>query len=160
MSTFFILTPLTYKCFSRTFLFFKNIEVMTPKQVVPFIQDRGPFWFSHIFNEILQYIEIWNEFKVWNHCVQIFRKIIQLNAVIILKSTNKYYRKIISKSSRKMDLYPAMECIYRTYLKCISCAFRNVELRAVEFLIHGYLLLFILHPGRIKCLIISLRNDQ
>ena len=42
--------------------------------------------------------------------VQIFRKIIdlQLNAVIILKSTNKYYRKIISKSGLKMDLYPAM----------------------------------------------------
>ena len=27
-------------------------------------QDRGPFWFSYILNEILQYIEIWNEFKV------------------------------------------------------------------------------------------------
>ena len=40
--------------------------------------------------------------------VQIFRKIIQLIAVIILKSSNKYYRKIISKSGRKMDLYPAM----------------------------------------------------
>ena len=39
---------------------------------------------------------------------QIFRKIIQLNVVIILKSTNEYYRKIISKSGRKMDLYPAM----------------------------------------------------
>ena len=26
--------------------------------------DRGPFWFSYILNEILQYIEIWNEFKV------------------------------------------------------------------------------------------------
>ena len=40
--------------------------------------------------------------------VQIFRKIMQLNAVIILKSTNEYYRKIISKSGPKMDLYPAM----------------------------------------------------
>ena len=40
--------------------------------------------------------------------VQYFRKIIQLNAVIILKSTNEYYRKIISKNDRKMDLYPAM----------------------------------------------------
>ena len=40
--------------------------------------------------------------------VQIFGKIIQLNAVIILKSFNEYYRKIISKSGRKMDLYPAM----------------------------------------------------
>ena len=40
--------------------------------------------------------------------VQIFRKIIQLIAVIILKSTNEYYRKIITKSGRKMDLYPAM----------------------------------------------------
>ena len=40
--------------------------------------------------------------------VQIVRKIIQLNAVIILKSTKEYYRKIISKSGHKMDLYPAM----------------------------------------------------
>ena len=31
-------------------------------------QDRGPFWCSYILNEILQYIEIWNEFKVWNDC--------------------------------------------------------------------------------------------
>ena len=27
-------------------------------------QDRGPFRFSHILYEILQYIEIWNEFEV------------------------------------------------------------------------------------------------
>ena len=27
-------------------------------------QDRGQFWFSDILNEILQYIEIWNEFTV------------------------------------------------------------------------------------------------
>ena len=40
--------------------------------------------------------------------VEIFRKIIQLITVIILKSTNEYNRKIISKSGRKMDLYPAM----------------------------------------------------
>ena len=39
---------------------------------------------------------------------QLFRKIIQQNSVIILESTNKYYRKIITKSGRKMDLYPAM----------------------------------------------------
>ena len=32
----------------------------------------------------------------------------QLNAVVILKSTNEYYQKIISKSGLKMDLYPAM----------------------------------------------------
>ena len=42
--------------------------------------------------------------------VQILWKIIWLNAVIILKSTNEYYRKIISKRGPKMDLYPAM-CI-------------------------------------------------
>ena len=40
--------------------------------------------------------------------VQIFRKIIQLNAISIVKSPNEYYQKIISKSSRKMNLYPAM----------------------------------------------------
>ena len=46
--------------------------------------------------------------------VQIFRKIIQLNAVIVLKSPNEYYRKIISKSGPKMDLYPAMH-IHMSY---------------------------------------------
>ena len=40
--------------------------------------------------------------------VQFFKEIIQLNAVIILKGTNEYYRKIILKSGFKMDLYPAM----------------------------------------------------
>ena len=40
--------------------------------------------------------------------VQIFRKIIQLDAVIILKSPNEYYRKNMSKSAGKIDLYPAM----------------------------------------------------
>ena len=45
---------------------------------------------------------------------QIFRKLIQLNVVIILKSTNEYYQKIISKSGRKMDLYPAMWCLSRS----------------------------------------------
>ena len=32
----------------------------------------------------------------------------QLNVVIILKSTKEDNRKTISKSGRKMDLYPAM----------------------------------------------------
>ena len=40
--------------------------------------------------------------------VQIFRKIIQLNEVIILKNTNEHYPIFFSKSSLKMDLYPAM----------------------------------------------------
>ena len=39
---------------------------------------------------------------------QFFRKIIQLLTVVILESTSEYNRKIISKSGRKMDLYPAM----------------------------------------------------
>ena len=42
--------------------------------------------------------------------VHIFRKMTQLIAVVILKSTNEYHRKIISKCNRKMDLYPAMIC--------------------------------------------------
>ena len=32
----------------------------------------------------------------------------QLNEVNILKSTNEYNRKIVSKSGFKMDLYPAL----------------------------------------------------
>ena len=44
----------------------------------------------------------------FENTVQNFRKVIQLIAVVILKSKNKYHQKIISKSGRKMDLYPAM----------------------------------------------------
>ena len=40
--------------------------------------------------------------------VQFFKKMMQLNAGNILKITNEYFRKIISKSSRKISLYPAM----------------------------------------------------
>ena len=47
--------------------------------------------------------------------VQFFRKIIQLNTVIILKSTNEYYQKIILKSGRKMDLYPAMYVYFNNF---------------------------------------------
>ena len=39
------------------FLIFSHIFANTA-------QDRGPFWFSYILNELLQDIEIWNEFKV------------------------------------------------------------------------------------------------
>ena len=42
---------------------------------------------------------------------QIFRKIIQLITVVILKSSNEYHRKTISKSGRKMNLYPALQDI-------------------------------------------------
>ena len=44
--------------------------------------------------------------------VQIFRNIIQLNLVLILKSTNIYYRNIFSKSGRKMELCLAMKKIW------------------------------------------------
>ena len=44
---------------------------------------------------------------IGNHC-QIVMKIIKLNAINILKSTNNYHQKIIEKSSHKMNLYPAM----------------------------------------------------
>ena len=40
--------------------------------------------------------------------VQFSRKIIQLNVVIILKSSNEYHLKIIPKSGHKMDFYPAL----------------------------------------------------
>ena len=40
--------------------------------------------------------------------VQLFQKIIQVNAVIILKSPNENHPKIIFKSGRKIDLYPAL----------------------------------------------------
>ena len=46
----------------------------------------------------------------------IFRKIMQLNAVIILKGFNEYNKKVISKSDRKMDLYPALQ-LSKYYIK-------------------------------------------
>ena len=49
--------------------------------------------------------------------IPIFRKIIKLNAVIILKSANEYYQKIISKSGRKIDLYPALVTINEVDIK-------------------------------------------
>ena len=58
--------------------------------------------------------------------VQIFRNIIQLTVVIILKSTNEYYRKIISKSARKMDLYPAMmHTNFSTFCDRLKSVIRN-----------------------------------
>ena len=52
---------------------------------------------------------------------QIFRKIIQLITVVILKSTNEYHRKIISNSGRKMDLYPAMDCFGGNLVFIATC---------------------------------------
>ena len=40
--------------------------------------------------------------------VKMFRKIMKLNAVTIVKNTNEINQKIISKKGRKMNLYPAM----------------------------------------------------
>ena len=58
--------------------------------------------------------------------VQIFRKIIELNAVTILKNSNEYYQKTISKSVRKMDLYPALAVII---LESTNEYYRNFFLR-------------------------------
>ena len=44
--------------------------------------------------------------EIWTKFCNILRY--GMNVVIILQSTNEYYRKIISKSARKMDLYHAM----------------------------------------------------
>ena len=69
-------------------------------------QDKVPFWFSYIL------MKFWNILKYGMNSksetiVQIFRKIIQLNTVYILKITNEYYQKMICKKSFKMDFYPA-----------------------------------------------------
>ena len=41
-----------------------NVHLLqTQERALP-AQDRGPFWFSYILNEILQYIEVLIEFKV------------------------------------------------------------------------------------------------
>ena len=48
--------------------------------------------------------------------VQIFRKIIQFNAVSISTIPNEYCKTIISKSGLKMDLYPAMSIAKFLYI--------------------------------------------
>ena len=53
--------------------------------------------------------------------VQFFRKIIQLITVVIMKSTNEYHRKFISKSGRNMDLYPAMNVHFSPDPLAICC---------------------------------------
>ena len=62
--------------------------------------------------------------------VQLFRKMIdiylQLNIVIIWKSTNKYHRNIISKNGDKMDLYPAMLLCTEQFHNEISLSEKNV----------------------------------
>ena len=61
-------------------------------------EDRGFLGFSHIFNEILQYIEIWNEFKVGNHCAY-FSKIIKIKnslktaLYLAMRSDTVFFRK-------------------------------------------------------------------
>ena len=47
----------------------------------------------------------------FEYTVQIFSKVIQLIAVVIMKSKNEYHQKIISKSGRNIDLYPAMQVL-------------------------------------------------
>ena len=46
------------------------------------VQDKRPLYFSCILNQIVQYIEIWNEFK-FERSVQMFREVTTLNAVNI-----------------------------------------------------------------------------
>ena len=74
-------------------------------------QDRGPFLFSYILTKFCNILRYGKNLK-FETIVQFFRKIIQLNAVSIVKSPNEYYRKIISKNGRKMDLYPALIAIF------------------------------------------------
>ena len=52
--------------------------------------------------------------------VQIYGKIKQLNSVVILKNTNEYCQKIISKSGHKMDLYLAMGYLLQVKYQCFS----------------------------------------
>ena len=54
--------------FEQVHLVYHSIKMSHLGDMVAAAQDKGPFWFSNILNEILQYIEIWNEFTVWNHC--------------------------------------------------------------------------------------------
>ena len=67
-------------------------------------QDRGPFFLFLYFER--NFAIYWN--IEWSlKPLSIFREIIQLNIVNMLKSTNAYYWKIILKRSVKMVLYPA-----------------------------------------------------
>ena len=62
------------------------------------IEDH--FGFHTFWTEFCNILKYWMNLK-FEAIVQIFRKIIQLNTVIFLKSTNNYYRKLIQKVSSK-----------------------------------------------------------
>ena len=76
--------------------------------VSPFqLRIEGHFDFRTFWTKFCNLLKYGMNLK-FETIVQIFRKIIQLNAVINLKSTNEYFWKNFSKSDRKMDLYLAM----------------------------------------------------
>ena len=95
--------------------------------------------------------------------VQIFRKIIELNAVIILKSANEYYRKSISKSGRKMDLYPALNsldyvCLY-IYVRKLMYRSGTVNSNMINSkfsLNSNYLIILITVTWYLKCTVYSI----
>ena len=78
------------------------------------LRIEGHFGFPTFWTKFCNILKYGMNLK-FETIVQLFRKIMQLNAVIILKSINEHYRKIISKSGLKMDLYPAM-----VSMKCTS----------------------------------------
>ena len=59
-------------------------------------------------NEIWQHPDLIDTFKMETIDIT-FKKIINSNAVNILKRPNEYCQKMFPKSGVKIDLYPAME---------------------------------------------------
>ena len=96
-------------------LFKQGIQINTSnKTELMQLRIEGRFGFRTFWTKFCNILKYGMNLK-FETIVQIFRTIIQLNAVIILKSTNEYYRKIISKSGFKMDLYPAMRLSNYTF---------------------------------------------
>ena len=60
--------------------------------------------FFHILDEILQHIEIWNEFKFWNNCTKISEDNEIKRSQNILKNCIKYFQKQILKNNQKIAL--------------------------------------------------------
>ena len=63
--------------------------------------------------------------------VQIFRKIIQLNAVIILKSTNEYYQKLSQKVAAKWTFI--LRCVFTSMTVTLNRTGRFDDISVIYF---------------------------
>ena len=101
------------------------------------LRIEGHFGFLTFWMKFCNILNYWTNLK-FETIVQFFRKIIQLNVVIMLKSSNEYYRKNFLKHSVKMALYPAM-ILYILYW---NASITNLWCNLIDFKIYFRILKF------------------